>query len=328
MRDNILFAALLVIILTVGFYFVPVGIFLDDENTVAETVIARELNQEQAIYLTADKSPSPMDIYDAGRSQPVKGLTERRCAASALAAAMSRYSDSTVIPAEEGERLVNQWRITGSGLFCVSKWKHKNLKGNTQYMDCVIDPDGLSIHYIRFYTDDEPKLSAYDMNAALDKLDDYSRNFYTDLGEYEYDLEAIYTPGGNIPEDPYLVSDLASYPQLLETEYPALDYYSLYECFTQRYDLMVSLITDNGLDSPLTRFWLAPLSMMNVSIGWSSTNTVFSTLNRVMESCPPMTASYTAQQSRIWQTISLVDEGSVTLIYNIGKDEVEGFFVT
>ena len=331
MKGNIIFAALLVLIITIGFYFVPVGIFIDDENTVARTVIPRDSDQEQAIYLTANKSPSPMDIFEAGRSQPVKGLAERRNAAAALAAAMSLYSDSTAISAEEGERLVNLWRITSSGLFCISKWKHKNLRENVQYLDCIIDPDGLSIRYIRYYNDDEPKMSAYDMNAALDRLDDYSVSFYGDIDQYLSDLMPVYAESDNnyalIPTVPNIISGIENYPEIIEPAFPSLDYYSLFDCFSQRCNAMTKLLVENGMDTPLNRFWLDSLAFMNISIGWSNTDTVLSTMNRIQDTSP-MNASYTAQNSRIWQTYTLADGGTLTIIYNMAKDEVEGFFVT
>ncbi len=333
-KRNILFVTLTALILALGFYGADIiGRFFPND-TAENAVIARDISNNNAVYLKEDKQRfNPMSLLDR-TSQPMmlEGAGELREITAAMITAMARQNDKSYIFQPVGKELTDALRFDKRGYIFVEKWQYLNSDRETRCLDCIVWTIDMSIAYIRFYSDNAQQLSGTEMNAGLDRLDKYSSEFYPYLSDQyytimdiKYDVKREYGLFDNhAAEEPSLTTWYGNLADPVRIDRGA----SILNGIIDKYETYRDVITENsGSENPLIPYWLAHYGFEDVFtsqgyavVGGCKVCDLF--LNQYGVWIKP---SYSAKDGIIYQTLT-AGTNEITVIYNVRDDMIEGFY--
>lgn len=330
MKYNILFAILLAVILSVGFYSMDLADILIENSAQQTDVIERNPENSRAIYLSEnDNGFNPMSIVKKLREGDINSYNaEWRSVSSALAEALSNYSDEMRFSDYDAHKLFNAWRISRNNYIYIDRFEYTNPAGEKRLFDCIIHPFNYRVVYIRFYSDKQISASPERISRALATLDSYSQDFYTAITEQSYTItERLYE----------IMDDETNYSEEELEEFPWYPSYcaannssELKEVFIRKYnkakEYIDELFEDSPMYSPLMRFWLYPSFFRYVTIN-DNGKYAFGTNYFFDEEIPDNieVASYSSINGMIFQNVN-VDNQRIIVIYNIADDTIEGFY--
>jgi len=336
-KRNILFVTLTALILALGFYGADIiGRFFPND-TAENAVIARDISNNNAVYLKEDKQRfNPMSLLDR-TSQPMmlEGAGELREITAAMITAMARQNDKSYIFQPVGKELTDALRFDKRGYIFVEKWQYLNSDRETRCLDCIVWTNDMSIAYIRFYSDNAQQLSGTEMNAGLDRLDKYSSEFYPYLSDQYYTLmqmkdelrQTAYERPEGVDETEWAVM-IDDFVGTIRVDHFG-DYNSILRCIVAKYDAYRENIYDNcgKSENPLIPYWLAHYGFEDVFtsqgyavVGGCKVCDLF--LNQYGVWIKP---SYSAKDGIIYQTLT-AGTNEITVIYNVRDDMIEGFY--
>lgn len=353
-RSNIIFAVLTALILALGFYGADIIGHFIPADTAEQTVIDRDSSNTNAVYLNEDiKKFDPMSLVSEPlQPQDTDSEKELREVTAAMLTAMARQNDKSYIFRPADTKLSDALMFDANGYIYADKWEYINSAKETRFLDCIVWSDDLSIAYIRFYGDDTQQLSSSEMNEGLDRLEQYSSDFYpciadmnTSLFEIRDEMQKFNEPSESEGTNFVHRNDDLICTIKICSSYDEADFYMhdvLVHTVTTDYidsDMLYDIIskyrayreaTDElfaDSDNPLIDFWLPQLCFRDII---TSSNVCVNCGNKVNDIFNEqygvwVKPSYSAKDGIIFQTIT-AGTHEVTVIYNVRDDTIEGFF--
>ena len=329
MKHTFLFAVLLAVILSLGYYSVNLAdLFSDDTDDDALPDIARSGTAPSVIHITADPGFSPMSMIEPSNSSISPALIRNDInICTAMVKVMSRYDDKNLIYKTAGKELIDSWQFSRNGYIYTEGFKYLNTSGEQRFLACIISERTYRIVYIRFYDNDSPDLSQEQINNALDYMDSASMKFYSILCpalEKVFDSEVFVTE---------------------EQITPAKNYDMLYNAFLSFFNRFKGAFIYNSpyneMSSteilPFSEFWLPSLGM--TCVGASSGEDQLNPYDYYNDIYPESTGYiidslmyreivstvYSVYKGCIYQDLNIESNHLIT-IYNIEDGIIEGFY--
>lgn len=335
-KRNILFVALTALILALGFYGADIIGHFFPSDTAEQTFISRDRSNTNAVYLKEDhKKFRPMSlIIKTSQSVNYKENSEVRSITAAMINALSRQYEKTYIFQPAGQELDKALKFDKTGYIYVEKWQYINSDRQTRYLDCIVWANDLSIAYIRFYSDNSSQLSGTEMNAGLDRLNNYSEKFYPYESDFYYTLQQLkdeqvisqgYSNKSLQPEDYLWEGDLIDNVYLGKIG----DTSRIIPLVVQKYDSYSGAARESlgSPDVPLVSYWMSQLGFCDIItssdfpvVGASKITDLMSNQYGVW-----VKPSYYAKDGIIYQTTNLSGH-ELTVLYNVREDMIEGYY--
>lgn len=338
MKRNFIFVILTAMILALGFYGADIiGHFLPDE-TAEQVVVARDRSNTNAVYLKEENEQfSPMSlVVKKSQYNSANENTEVRVMTAAMITAMSSQNEKTAIVQPAGQELDKALQFDKTGYVYVEKWQYINSKKQTRFLDCIVWTNDMSIAYIRFYNGDNKQLSGTEMNNGLDRLNNFSDEFYPNISDSYYQItdfkssygkDAYYydRPQENNPELNELGNIMAEQVRIEQLG----DAASVLHYTENKYNSYSQYInTKFGIsENQLYNFWLSQLAFEDLI---TSQNYSVMAGNKITDLLIGqygvwVKPSYSAKDGIIYQTIT-AGTHEVTVIYNVRDSIIEGFY--
>lgn len=324
MKHNIIFTVLTAVILALGFYAMDIAELFGFGST-DEKLIKTEKTGANLIFLSQTNSQiNPMELIEGDLSVPDSNT---RSVASAIVKTMAENSDLTSIKWGIRTELMSSWQISENNYIFIKNWEYVNKRMNKRRLDCILNAENFTVVYIRFYDRETNQPSAGDMNRGLERLDKASDEFYPKLDEiikvFEDKIHSIKENDDDVSEERIFIQDYFMEEQFISPE----NHFDLLRKYCQQYSI-IRKITEETINSELAKFWIPPLAVSTIILDEKANKNAEGVLP-IMEAFlnePNQTdPEYTAYGECIYQTFTLGDN-SLTVIYNVFSNTVEGYF--
>ncbi len=327
-RYNAIFAVLTALILALGFYGADIIGHFISHDTAESAVIPRDRSQTDAVYLTEDKKPfTPMSIVaKTAESVNSRENPEIRDLATAIIVAISEQNEKTAISEPVAQPLRNSLKFSRNGYIYVENWQYLDLAKKPRCLDCIIWTEDLSISYIRFYSDEDIKLTGKEMNDGLDRLDSFSNAFYPKTSDFIWAIDDVRNELHEKPEGNYQdFESMIDYIDIQQGIEPAAAGSMMVEKFGVYTNAVHSFC--GAPDNLLVRYWIPQLAFNDVFtskgqmvVGGTKIVNIFYNLSGIW-----VKPSYSAENGIIYQTVR-AGKNDLTILYNVRDDMIEGFY--
>lgn len=314
MKHNIVFVALLALILAFGYRGADLASLKDGRETSALNVERADSAGSPVFFTGKDVGFDPMNGVSG--TEPAEKPSNYHAAVNvgaAIAASFSRYEPKNAYVSGETEPIVEAFRMSANGCVYADGYRYLNPAGETRVLDCIVNPMDYRIVYIRFYSPEKTAVDPRKAKTALEKFDAMYSEFEEMGDEVEEYLERAYSGTflDFVPDDAFIASS---------------DYRTVYSKLCRASDLFFGA---NAPQNKLFRFWIRPLSAASLNFrstyGESAATTtsyiIFSMTSQELAGTP----EYIAYDNSIFQLVRF-GKKRLVVIYSIEDDCVEGFY--
>lgn len=358
MKNRILFAVLLVMIIVTGLNGTKITSAILNINNVEQSEISRSSVKSGAVYLSPDEiSFDPMSMVNKEKSKPVSyengnnivygnGSFDICDIIDSLIRNISIYSENAEYFIPDGALIRDSVYAAPNDLYYVEKYKYYNKSLNVRYVDLIISGKDLNIRYIKFYDEQKRSVSYEAVQQEISKLNKMSTDFFSRIYKAlhnDYVFTWFYGDSVGLSEAEYPNYYFDSYDN---TETHLYDFDGIYDynicCACQEAQ---NLYMTEGGDNPMIMFFVIASAADLVSFNhydyyydefsrpiydeptYEVTISINSAMPFVME-CGESSfidnMEFAAFDGKIYMT-SQTGDTKKTIIYNVASHEIEGY---
>lgn len=358
MKNRILFAVLLVLIIIIGLNGTKITTAVLSLNNAEQSKISRSSVKSGAVYLSPDEITfDPMSMVNKEKSKLVSdengnnivygdGRFDICDIIDSLIRNISIYSENAEYFRPDGTLIRDSVYAAPNDLYYVENYKYYNKSLNVRYVDLIISGKNLNIRYIRFYDEQKRSVSYEAVQQEIGKLNKMSTDFFSRSFQMDYyswfhgDQFGDMTENGaaEYPDfyfDPYDTSDVCP------SDYDGIYDYNIYCVCHETKNLYMA---ENG-DNPMILFFLVASAADQVSFKhydyyydefgrplydeatYEVNISISGAMPFVMECGDPTfinNMEFAAFDGKIYMTSQSYD-AKKTIIYNVASHEIEGY---
>lgn len=363
LKSKILFTVLLISIVIIGFNGTDIANSIFGINDIKQNQIPKSSVKSSAVYMSSydEISFDPMGITDALSSEPVNdepndktNITYGSSSQSPFTLSyalelyirnVSLYSDKTAYSKPDDSDISKEIYVDSNGYFFIKKHKYYNIKNEVRYVDMIYSSNSYEIIYLNFYDDAGYSPTSVQIQKGVNRLKEYSELYFNTINDH-YDIYSwIYDSYTHGLDNELAYTDELHFDASLKAT-PSKEQLELDMSYASQTAGISSSVSGGG--NPLVRFFkyvLAPSLItftdydqydfpsygeVEYDASLTAVYQLFSPHNifyNIMDQPLLDNADYASYNGRIYLSMKNNYIERYVIIYNIAKNEIEGFFV-